>query len=80
MLNLILHNLEKYPLNGVVHFELEIDYPSYMMLLTIWNLNVKDLVFHLSESSQGELGKNGTTTNVLQKLVSKSSTDFQQDK
>lgn len=27
MLNLILHNLEKYPLNGVVHFELEIDYP-----------------------------------------------------
>lgn len=27
MLNLILHNLDKYPLNGVVHFELEIDYP-----------------------------------------------------
>lgn len=27
MLNLILHNLEKYPLDGVVHFELEIDYP-----------------------------------------------------
>lgn len=27
MLNYILHNLERYPLNGVVHFELEIDYP-----------------------------------------------------
>lgn len=27
MLNLILHNLEKYPLDGVVHFELDIDYP-----------------------------------------------------
>ena len=27
MLNLILHNLDKYPLNGVVHYELEIDYP-----------------------------------------------------
>lgn len=27
MLNLILHNLDKYPLNGVVHFELEIDFP-----------------------------------------------------
>ena len=27
MLNLILHNLDKYPLDGVVHFELEFDYP-----------------------------------------------------
>lgn len=27
MLNLILHNLNHYPLNGVVHFELEIDFP-----------------------------------------------------
>ena len=27
MLNYILHNLETYPLDGVVHFELEIDYP-----------------------------------------------------
>lgn len=27
MLNLILHNPDKYPLDGVVHFELEIDYP-----------------------------------------------------
>lgn len=27
MLNLILHNLELYPLNGVIHYELEIDYP-----------------------------------------------------
>lgn len=27
MLNLILHNLDKYPLHGVIHFELEIDYP-----------------------------------------------------
>ena len=27
MLKLILHNLDKYPLDGVVHFELEIDYP-----------------------------------------------------
>lgn len=27
MLNLILHNLDRYPLTGVVHFELEIDYP-----------------------------------------------------
>ena len=27
MLNLILHNLDKYPLDGVAHFELEIDYP-----------------------------------------------------
>lgn len=27
MLNLILHNRDKYPLDGVVHFELEIDFP-----------------------------------------------------
>ena len=27
MFNLILHNLDKYPLDGVVHYELEIDYP-----------------------------------------------------
>lgn len=27
MLNVILHNLDKYPLDGVVHYELEIDYP-----------------------------------------------------
>lgn len=27
MLNLILHNPDRYPLDGVVHFELEIDYP-----------------------------------------------------
>ena len=27
MLNIILHNLDKYPLDGVVHFELEIDFP-----------------------------------------------------
>lgn len=27
MLNYILHNLHRYPLNGVVHFELEIDFP-----------------------------------------------------
>ena len=27
MINLILHNLDRYPLDGVVHFELEIDYP-----------------------------------------------------
>lgn len=27
MLNLILHNLDKYPLDGVVHFELDIDFP-----------------------------------------------------
>lgn len=27
MLNLILHNLDRYPLHGVVHFELEIDFP-----------------------------------------------------
>lgn len=27
MLKLILSNLDKYPLSGVVHFELEIDYP-----------------------------------------------------
>lgn len=27
MLNLILHNLDIYPLTGVAHFELEIDYP-----------------------------------------------------
>ena len=27
MLNLILHHLDRYPLDGVVHFELEIDFP-----------------------------------------------------
>lgn len=27
MLNYILHNLDRYPLDGVVHFELEIDFP-----------------------------------------------------
>lgn len=27
MLNYIVHNLDRYPLDGVVHFELEIDYP-----------------------------------------------------
>lgn len=27
MLNYILRNLDRYPLDGVVHFELEVDYP-----------------------------------------------------
>ena len=27
MLNLILHNLDRYPLDGVFHYELEMDYP-----------------------------------------------------
>lgn len=27
MLNYILHNLDKYPLDGVIHFDLDIDYP-----------------------------------------------------
>ena len=27
MLNYILHNLDRYPLDGVIHYELEIDYP-----------------------------------------------------
>lgn len=27
MLNYIMQNLDRYPLDGVVHFELEIDYP-----------------------------------------------------
>ena len=27
MLNYILHNIDRYPLDGVVHFEIEIDYP-----------------------------------------------------
>lgn len=39
MLNLILHNLEKYPLTGVVHFELDIDYP-FMRLSTTWSQSV----------------------------------------
>lgn len=38
MLNLILHNLDKYPLDGVVHFELEIDYPF-----------IKDVVDYMEE-------------------------------
>lgn len=33
MLNLILHNLDKYQLDGVVHFELEIDYPFIKQII-----------------------------------------------
>ena len=39
MLSLILNNTDKYPLNGVVHFELEIDYPF-----------VKDVVVYLDNN------------------------------
>lgn len=38
MLNLILHNLNKYPLDCVVHYELEIDYPF-----------VKDIIDYMEE-------------------------------
>lgn len=38
MLNYILHNLDRYPLHGVVHFELEIDYPF-----------IKDVIDYMEE-------------------------------
>lgn len=38
MFNIILHNLDKYPLDGVVHFELEIDFPF-----------VKDVIDYMEE-------------------------------
>ena len=34
MLNLILHNLDKYPLDMVVHYQLEIDYPFVEDVIT----------------------------------------------
>ena len=34
MLNLILHNLDKYPLDMVIHYQLEIDYPFVEDVIT----------------------------------------------
>lgn len=41
MLNLILHNLDKYPLTGVSHFELEIDYPFIHDVIDYMELECK---------------------------------------
>ena len=48
MLNLILNNLERYPLNGVVHFELEIDYPFIKNVIDYMEQRCKEnnIVFH----------------------------------
>ena len=44
MLYYILNHLDKYPLDGVCHFELEIDYPFLKMLLTIWKASAKSII------------------------------------
>lgn len=41
MLNYILHNLDRYPLDGVVHFELEIDYPFIHDVIDYMELECK---------------------------------------
>lgn len=78
MLNLILHNLDRYPLDGVVHFELEIDYPLSMMLSTTWNPNVRGLVFVLCELNLVKHGRSGSTTSVPRQGVSMVSQHGQQ--
>lgn len=41
MLNVILNNLQKYPLDGVVHFELEIDYPFITNVINLMERSCK---------------------------------------
>ena len=43
MLKLILENPVKYPLNGVVHFELEIDYPFIKDVISYMKKEVEKL-------------------------------------
>lgn len=45
MLNYILHNLDRYPLDGVVHFELKIDEieKERQKLATAYHLSIDDV-------------------------------------
>lgn len=59
MLNYILHNLDRYPLDGVVHFELEIDYPFIHNVIDYMEteckragIKVKDVADTLGVSTQ----------------------------
>ena len=58
MLNYILHNLDRYPLDGVVHFELEIDYPFIHNVIDYMETECSELASNLCESSRGKRGKN----------------------
>ena len=44
MLNYILHNLDRYPLDGVVHFELEIDFPFIRGVIDYMESSARSLV------------------------------------
>lgn len=62
MLNLILHNLDKYPLDGVCHFELEIDYPFIHEVIDYMESECKRSAFLLSASNLVKVGRNYTTS------------------
>ena len=66
MLKYILNHRERYPLNGVVHFELEIDYPFIKNVVDYMESECKNLVFLLCGLHHIHLGKNYMKNMVFQ--------------
>ena len=58
MLNYILHNLDRYPLNGVVHFELEIDYPFIHDVIDYMESECKRFGIRFVRINPEKLGRN----------------------
>lgn len=60
MLNYILHNLDRYPLDGVVHFELEIDYSFIHNVIDYMETECKRAGIQLLRSESRPAGQVGT--------------------
>lgn len=64
MLNLILHNLDRYPLDGVVHFELDIDYPFIHDVIDYMESECKRFGIRFVRIKPTKLGTNCSTQSV----------------
>lgn len=66
MLNYIIHNLDRYPLDGVVHFELEIDYPFINSVVDWMESACKNAVYVLNVLNREKHGRNYIIKMVFQ--------------
>lgn len=67
MLNYIMQNLDRYPLDGVVHFELEIDYPFINNVVDWMESACKNAVYVLNVLNLEKHGKNYITNMVFRR-------------
>ena len=68
MLNLILHNLDKYPLDGVVHFELEIDYPFIKDVIDYMESECERFGIPFIRIAPREMGRDVSQAKLIRKL------------